>query len=197
MTLLSIPAEPWPRDAGWLVAGYNCTELGLRIVHRALRDVGIVEDPLGSNRRIRIDAMTRRAGLVPPQWWCAIWAGAVFADAGAKVPAGYPLTDKWLPYITDTPTIGAAILYGHRRRGPVRPDMDAQHIGIVVRLEPLMLTIEGNRGFAGATSNGVAVDIGPVVLRRILGYVHPVAAEQSRVIDRLQGCDGTMSERAA
>src|SRR5687768_7777012 len=98
MTLHTLPALAWPRDAGWLIPGENCTELAHRIVLRALRDVGIVETPLGSNRGTRIDAMTRRAGLNPPQWWCAIWAGAVFADAGAKVPRGYPLTDNWLPY---------------------------------------------------------------------------------------------------
>ncbi len=175
MPLIAMPAEPWPREAGWLVPGENCTELGYRIVLRALKDVGIVESPLGSNRGVRIDRLTRRAGLEPPQWWCAIWAGAVFADAGAKVPGGYALTDTWLPYLTRTPAIGAAILYGVRRKGPVRPDMDAHHIGIVVRLDPLMLTVEGNRGYAGATNNGVAVDIGPVVRRDILGYVHSAA----------------------
>jgi len=182
MTLHTLPALAWPREAGWLIPGGNCTELAHRIVLRALRDVGIVETPLGSNRGTRIDAMIRRAGLNPPQWWCAIWAGAVFADAGAKVPRGYPLTDNWLPYVVPESAVGAAILYGVRRKGPVRPDMDAHHIGIVVRLEPVMLTIEGNRGYAGATNDGVAVDIGPVVRKDVLGYFPPVAAEQRSAI---------------
>jgi hypothetical protein len=95
------------------------------------------------------------------------------------VPRGYPLTDTWLPWVIDEPAVGAAILYGLRKKGPVRPDMDAHHIGIVVRLEPVLLTIEGNRGYAGVTNDGVAVDIGPVVRNDILGYFHPVAAEAS------------------
>src|SRR5688572_4474089 len=158
MSLTTLPAESWPREAGWLVPGENCTELGYRVVCRALKDVGIVETPLGSNRGVRIDALTRRAGLEPPQWWCAIWAGAVFIDAGAAVPKGYALTDNWLPYLVSEPAIGAAVLYGLRRPGPVRRDMDAHHIGIVVRLDPIALTIEGNRGYAGTTNNGIAVD---------------------------------------
>lgn len=198
MTLLSLPAERWPRDAGWLVPGENCTELGLRIVLRAMRDLGIVETPLGSNRGTRIDAMTARAGLKPPQWWCAIWAGAVFADAGAKVPKGYPLTDCWLPYVTGIPTPGAAVLYGLRKKGPVRADMDAHHIGIVARLEPLLLTIEGNRGYAGTTNDGVAVDIGPVLRKDILGYVHPVAAERRATITALgERASAALPRRAA
>ena len=56
------------------------------------------------------------------------------------------------------------------------PDMDAHHIGVVVRLDPMVLTIEGNRGFAGSTNNGVAVDIGPMLRRDVLGYFHPRSA---------------------
>ena len=38
----------------------------------------------------------------------------------------------------------------------------------------MTLTIEGNRSFAGTTSNnGVAVDIGPMLRKDILGYVSP------------------------
>jgi len=53
-------------------------------------------------------------------------------------------------------------------------------MGIIVRVpEPergqmLTLTIEGNRAYAGTTSNnGVAVDIGPMMRKDILGYVSP------------------------
>lgn len=176
MALVTVKREDWPREIGWLVPGENCTELGFRIALRAWKDIGIVEVPLGSNRGTRIDRYAQRAGSPLGSWWCAIWAGAVFADAGALVPKGYPLTDNWLPHITDKPVIGAAVLYGLRKRGPVRSDMDAHHIGIVVRLDPLMLTVEGNRGYAGTTNNGVAVDIGPVTRKDILGYMHPTPA---------------------
>ena len=64
--------------------------------------------------------------------------------------------------------IGAAILYG-------KPT-DATHIGIVVRLEPMILTTEGNRSLAGAvTNNGIGVDIGPQNRKDVIGYVWPEA----------------------
>src|SRR5688500_6867497 len=147
--------QEWPRLAGWLAPGENCTALGYEVVRRAMLDVGIVETPLGSNRGIRIDRYTRRAGIEPPQWWCAIWVGAVFADCGAAIPREYAACDRWLPFMRPDPAIGAAVLYG--------VPGDARHIGIVARLDPLVLTIEGNRSFAGApTNNGIGVDIGPM-----------------------------------
>lgn len=175
MALRKLTPDVWPADAGWLVPGYNCTPLGYAVVIRALKDVGILEVPLKSNRGVRIDAMTKRAGLALPKdptkpgyWWCAIWAGAVMADAGSLIPVDYPATDKWLPYCTAKREIGSAVLYGVRG--------DAHHIGIIVRTEPMVLTIEGNRGYAGTTNNGVAVDIGPMLRTDILGYYAPRAA---------------------
>lgn len=180
--LVTLKAEEWPREAGWLVPGPggNCTELQHQIVLRALKDNGIQENPLGSNRGIRIDRMTRRAGYEPPQWWCAIWVGAVYVDCGALVPDWYGSTDRWLPFIESKPCIGAAILYGVRKKGPVVADMNSHHIGIVAMLSPMMLTIEGNRGYAGTTNNGQAVDLGPPNRSDILGYFHPRKADGTR-----------------
>jgi hypothetical protein len=186
MPLIELKAEPAPRLAGWLYEG-NSTELGRAIVARAFLDVGITEVPLGSNRGTRIDTWAKRAGLPvsqngkangPGWWWCALWAGAVFIDCGVKVPKGYPSCDAWIPYLSPDPIIGAAILYGLRKRNAAGKvtSIDAHHIGIVARLDPLDLTIEGNRGYAGTTNNGVAVDIGPQQRKDVLGYYHPVAA---------------------
>lgn len=183
-TLQTLKGEPWPNLGGWLVSqgeGANCTPLQHAIVLRALQDDGILETPLGSNRGVRIDRYTRRAGLPVPKdkktgegwWWCAIWAGAVFADCGAQIPVDYPACDRWLPFLEPTPCIGAAVLYGVRG--------DAAHIGIIARISPLMLSVEGNRSYAGTVSNnGVAVDLGPVIRRDILGYFHPRKADGTR-----------------
>ena len=168
MPLASFPGHEWPRVAGWLDDS-NSTELERKIVERALRDDGINEDPIGSNRGTRIDRYTREAGLTPPVWWCAVWVGAVFRDCGCLVPVGYPSTDRWLPYLTDTPRIGSAILYGVRG--------NAHHIGIIARLHPLVLTVEGNRGYAGTTNNGQAVDLGPQKRTDVLGYFRPQLAK--------------------
>lgn len=177
-------AEDWPRMLGWLVPGDNCTQLGYQICERAMRDVGILEVPNASNRGTRIDAMAKRAGSPPGSWWCAIWAGIVWADCGAQVPRIFPATDEWIEHLLPgganaQPQPGDVILYGLKKQGPRHPSMNAHHIGIVVRAretakgQKLLLTIEGNRGYAGTTNDGLAVDIGPVTRTDILGYVRP------------------------
>lgn len=168
------PTGPEPRHAGWLAA-HNSTELQRRIVERAMRDDGIREKPLGSNRGVRIDRYTKAAGLPVPKdkrtgegwWWCAIWVGAVFRDCGCMVPLDYPSCDAWLPHLVKEAVPGAGILYG-------KPG-DAVHIGIVADVPDAgpMLTIEGNRGYSGVTNNGVAVDLAPCNRKDILGYFHP------------------------
>ena len=65
--------------------------------------------------------------------------------------------------------IGAAVVYG-------KPG-HASHIGVVVRLEPLLLSVEGNTSLDGFSSNGVAVDLKLVSQRRVLGYVQPQSPE--------------------
>jgi hypothetical protein len=164
------PPEKWDRVAGWLVPGDNCTELEYRIVVRSAIDDGTLENPLGSNRGLRIEKWLR-AAHVPESlistgkgWWCAAWVGAVFRDAGARVPRDYASVDAWLPFLQKTPRPGSAIVYGVRG--------DGHHIGIVTRLSPLMLTREGNRAFGGISNNGVAVDQGPMNRKDVLGYVH-------------------------
>lgn len=169
--------EAWPADAGWLTT--DTPALSRAIVHRALKDIGIEEVPVASNRGVRIDRMTKRAGLQPPQYWCAIWVGCVWGDAGSLVPLAFPSCDAWLPHIEQpsyAPSIGDAILYGLRKgqTWEARTRWDAHHIGIVARIAPAMRSIEGNRSWAGTQSNnGQAVDLGPIMRRDILGYVRP------------------------
>lgn len=185
MGLIRLPTADWPRELGWLVPGHNCTELGYRICSRSLRDAAILEVPNGSNQGIRINAMTLRSGLKPPQWWCAILAGTVYIDCEVPVPEGYPLTDNWLPFVRDgqwkaTPQPGDAVIYGSRTRGPVVAWGNAEHIGIVLRTpekgQKYTITVEGNRGFPGTdTNDGLGVGIGPITRKDILGYVSPDA----------------------
>lgn len=164
--LVTLKPVEWPRENGWL-DDYNSTELQRKIVARSSLDDGIMEVPPGSNRGVRIDAMTRRAGVPLGSYWCGIWVGAVYADCGVPIPEGYAAVDAWLPFMVPTPTIGSAIIYGPNRK-------NGTHIGIVTRLAPIKLSREGNRGYAGDnTNNGLAVDQGPILRRDILGYVPP------------------------
>jgi hypothetical protein len=158
------PPQPFPRRAGWLDDS-NSTTLERMIVERAFCDLGINEDPKGSNRGIRIDAMTKRAGLTPPVWWCAVWMGTVFMDCGVLVPVDYPATNAWVPHLEREGRPGWGVIYGVHGV--------AHHCGILVRQSPLVLTIEGNRGYAGTTNNGQAVDIGPMIRTDIMGYFRP------------------------
>lgn len=179
MTMIKPKKLPWPRPFPWL--GDAPDQLRLAILERSRADVGILED--GANRGPEIDAYLKRAG-VPPSvieagkgYWCAAWAGAMFADAGALVPKNYAACDSWLPYMekctaAELATVakpGDAVLYG--------VPGDAQHIGIVWRVSPLVLTIEGNRGLGGSgTNNGIAVDVDGVKRKDVLGVVRPVRA---------------------
>lgn len=186
-TLVKRSARPWPKLAGWLVPGSNCTALGQTIVLRAFADVGIEEVPVGSNRGVRIDAMTGRAGLPVEQnttthvgwYWCGIWVGTVWIDCGALVPQDYASCDAWLASLNEptyVPQPGDAILYGLKKglRYEQRTSWDAHHIGLVARTAPLVRTIEGNRSFAGtASNNGQAVDYGPLARQDVLGYITP------------------------
>jgi hypothetical protein len=51
---------------------------------------------------------------------------------------------------------------------------DAKHIGLVTRVDPIVLTREGNRGLAGSnTNNGIICDQAAMTRHDILGYVPP------------------------
>ncbi len=184
MTMRAFPREPWPSPFSWVPKPME--QLGLAILERTRADLGILETPLGSNRGPEIERYLRRAHvpegiiLAGKGWWCAAWAGCMWIDAGAAVPADFGNCDKWIPYLERCTAKelatrahpGDVVLYGLVKDGK----LDAHHIGIVWRAEPLVLTVEGNRGFAGTTNNGIAVDIGPMVRTDVLGVVRPVKA---------------------
>lgn len=181
MTMLARKAEAWPGPFDWLPKGVD--QLRLSILERSRLDVGILEDPPASNRGERIDRYLRRA-YVPESlieagkgYWCAAWVGAMWVDAGAKVPRDYASCDAWLPYLVkcslaELPKVGQpgdAVLYG--------VPGDAKHIGILWRLSPSVLSIEGNRGLAGGkTNNGIAVDVDLVTRADVLGVIRPLRA---------------------
>lgn len=184
MTMRAFPRDPWPSPFAWLPS--TTEQLRRTILERTRFDLGILETPLASNRGPEIDRYLRRAHvpeeliLAGKGWWCAAWAGCMWIDAGARVPADFGRCDAWLPYLEpctakELPARmlpGDVVLLGLVKNGVP----DAHHIAIGVRAAPLVLTIEGNRGFAGTTNNGIAVDIGPLTRTDVLGLVRPVAA---------------------
>lgn len=177
--LRTYEAKPWPRIAGWLVPGDNCTELGYRIVQRLYPDIGIMERPLGSNWGKRISSIIGRFGGKAPEYWCGDEVGGIWADAGALVPETPQNCDNWLEHMKPVKNVdpidipGSAILFG-------KPG-DAKHIEIVTRYElrpdRLILTGGGNKGIRGATgsnaNNGLGVGMDILARADVLGLVVP------------------------
>lgn len=164
--------------AAWL--DEKTPPLSAAIARRALSDVGLCEVPPGSNRSPRIDEYVRAAGSPLGSFWCACFVAAVFREAGALTPgAGVDGScDAWRRWAmkrgrwSQQPVVGAAVVYGKVTDGVV----DANHIGVVVRVDPLLLAVEGNTSLGGYDRNGVAVDLKQVDRARVLGYVHPLPA---------------------
>ncbi len=158
--------------APWLGVNHPAMD----VVLRALADIGVCEDPPGSNRGPQVDAYNQAAGAPIGSYWCASAVGRWWRDAGWAVPPGYASCDHWMQWAKDhgrfsaVPVVGAAVLYG--------VPGDARHIGLIVRVSPLVLSVEGNTTVEGAnfgaSRNGVAVSLKEVTKADpVLGYVHP------------------------
>jgi hypothetical protein len=149
--------------------------IALAVAKRALLDIGICETPPGSNRSGRIDEYVEAVGSPLASFWCAAAVAAWFREAGAMTPpSSAGSCDVWMGWAKlhalwqPTPAIGSAVVYG--RAG------DASHIGVVVRVDPLLLAVEGNTALEAYSRNGVAVDLKQVNPARVLGYVRAVEA---------------------
>lgn len=150
-----------------------------KICQGAFDDLLVCELPPGSNRSPEIDAMNKAVGVAEGSYWCASWVSRVWREAGADVPGknGSASCDEWMLWAkksgrwTDTPSIGAAVLYG-------KPG-DANHIGIVVMLDPMVCTIEGNTVIGAFERNGWVVGLKMMATNRVLGYVVPTHAVAS------------------
>lgn len=165
-----------------IVLPKNLSPLREAIIRRAQRDIPILEDPIGSNRSPEIDALCRRFGVPLGSSWCALWAAAVWQDAGAEIPpidearGRHPATcETWRQWAYETqrystsPAIGAAVLYG-AKGGP------AHHIGAcVVSITPILMDLEGNTALTGFSREGELTACKPIDATRVLGYVLPEA----------------------
>lgn len=170
-----------PVSAPWLTE--SVIPVAQDAVRRALMDIGILEVPPGSNRSGVIDEYNRRAKVPEGSYWCASAAGAWWLDVGLLVPDGYASCDAWMTWAKHTdrwrpagsrPPIGGMVLYG--------VPGDAQHIGMIVRVSDIVLSVEGNTTVEGAnfgaSRNGIAVSLKEVTTKDpVLGYVTPLPAK--------------------
>lgn len=134
-----------------LSSAYPGTSSGAKVLAAATTQLGVTEDPPGSNDGPALDAYRSAvAGSQPGQPWCAEFASWAAAQAGEPIgDLGQGLnsvagitdwasrTGRLLP-ASATPAPGDLILYGDR------------HVGIVESVNPdgSLTTVEGNYGNA-------------------------------------------------
>ena len=151
--------------------------LNRSICARAAVDVGILEEPPGSNRSPTIDSYLAAVNTPLGSAWCAAAVTAWFRDCGAVIPASaqgacesWHSMGKVRARLTMTPEPGYAVLYDLAGEGY------ADHMGIVVRTDPLILTIEANtimKRQAGNEREGVGCTIGMLLAAHVLTYLIP------------------------
>ena len=124
----------------------------LRLVEHALKDVGLTEKPIGSNRGPRIDDAIRFCGLNPPQQWCAAMVSLWLHEMGYKGP--WPANKAGVPSWEDMARAKRlTVSKTSARAGDVvtfefDDDPTGDHIGLVRGpwAGGLLPTIEGNTG---------------------------------------------------
>lgn len=88
-------------ETQWAIDLFSCSPRRRVVVHRAQQLLGMVEDPPGSNRGLRIDEFLQRCGVSTGQPWCAAFASHCLdtvAIAGALALGGhFPAVDSPLP----------------------------------------------------------------------------------------------------
>ena len=142
-------------------------------------DVGLVEEPPGSNRSPTIDGYMRAVGSPVGLPWCAAGVAAWWRESGAQVPltAAGAVSTWWdwslaMGLRATEPQPGYAVLYaladGHT------PD----HMGILARVTPLRTTVEANTTLkrqSGSERNGIACELA-VQAENVVGYIRPEGA---------------------
>ena len=180
---MSVVVGPARSPAASTVAAWLDDAVGAKeqaIVRRAICDIGIVEMPPGSNRSPRIDEYVAAVGSPLGSRWCAAALAAWWRESGAAVPgADGGSCNAWMAWSkrrktwSDVPRCGSAVVYGSKGV--------AGHIGVIVRTEPVLLSVEANTSIAGGFDpNGVAVALKQVAVSRVLGYIAPSAVQLVR-----------------
>lgn len=176
-------ADPSPFGLGMAATGID------RAIDFARRYVGVCEDPIGSNRAPEIDAWAREFDSPLGSSWCALSVGKARKVGGLWIPThDVGSCDEWVLQATRAgltrmdPEPGAAVLYTSGQRivgGRYDGQLDAVHIGLVLRVAPVLLSVEGNTILGAFDRNGFVQALKEVQTNRVLCYVTPIAPEES------------------
>ena len=149
----------------------------------ALLHVGTCEDPVGSNRSPDIDAWATEFGSPLGSFWCALSVGKARKVGGLWIPThDVGACNEWFyqasraGLVSNDPEPGAAVLYTNGttiRGGRYDGQLDAVHIGLVLRVSPVLLAIEGNTVIGPFDTNGFVQALKEVDRNRVLCYVPP------------------------
>jgi hypothetical protein len=145
--------------------------------------VGVCEVPPGSNRGPEIDAWADEFGSPPGSFWCALAVGKARKEGGLWLPTkDVGSCDEWYLQAEKTgrllrePVHGAAVLYTNGqtiKTGRYAGRKDAVHIGLILRVKPVIMAIEGNTTIGKYDRNGYVQTLKEVDTKRVLGYVAP------------------------
>jgi hypothetical protein len=175
--------DGFPRGGRWLADPIDIRHSDVECratlaVERALRDAFLMEAPPGSNRGKSIDEYNRRAGCAIGSPYCASAATAWWEDVGLEVPerdrASCDVLYRWALLTRrfhHKPVVGALILYGTGKK-----DNPSDHVGIVIRVTPLLVSLEANTSMDGRFNReGFCFDRRVIERtdKRVLGFCHP------------------------
>ena len=149
----------------------------------ALANIGVCEVPPGSNRGPEIDAWCREFGSPLGSYWCALAVAKARKAGGLWIPSQeVGACNEWLfeasraGLTSGAPQPGSAVLYGNGALvsdGSYKGQLDAVHIGLVLRVSPALLAIEGNTTLNGESRNGWIQTLKAVDRSRVLTYILP------------------------
>jgi hypothetical protein len=152
----------------------------------ARRHIGVCEDPVGSNRGPEIDAWAEEFGSPLGSFWCALSVGKACKVGGLWIPShDVGSCNEWIfqatraGLIKNDPEPGAAVVYTNGKKnagGRYDGQLDAVHIGLVLCVQPVLLSIEGNTILGAYDRNGFVQALKEVDRSRVLSYVAPAAA---------------------
>lgn len=148
-----------------------------------LENIGVCEDPPGSNRGPEIDAWANEFGSPLGSFWCALAVGKQRKTAGLWLPPhDVGSCDEWYlqaeqqGLLSKEPCHGAAVLYTNHQKitsGRYAGRLDIVHIGTVLRIKPVEMSIEGNTTLGKYDRNGFVQALKEVDHPRVAAYVLP------------------------
>jgi hypothetical protein len=179
---------PWLNEA-------SASQACLRTIAKALGTVGVMEDPMFSNRSPEIDLFNSLGGTNLGASWCstavsAWWrAGLNAANRSDLMPGngrGFARVADWIPWARQqrlwtqssddgSATLGAIVIYApidwRREINQEKRDALAHHCGLIVRTSPRALNVEGNTSAVAFSRNGELCALKPTTRERIMGFV--------------------------